>query len=91
MGSPVSSVIADIFMADFEETALNNYACPPHIWLRFVDDVLSVIQANQKATFLEHLNAQNKSVQFFLHGELDALVLGVQVFQESSFWVRLDD
>ena len=48
MGSPVSSVIADIFMADFEETALYNYACPPRIWLRFVDNVLSVIQANQK-------------------------------------------
>ena len=42
MGSPVSSVIADIFMADFEETALDNYACPPHIWLRFVVDVLPV-------------------------------------------------
>ena len=71
MGSPVSSVIADIFMADFEETALDNYACPPRIWLRFVDDVLSVIQANPKATFLEHLNAQNKSIQFTMEEELD--------------------
>ena len=58
-------------MADFEETALDNYACPPRIWLRFVDDVLSVIQANQKATFLEHLNAQNKSIQFTMEEELD--------------------
>ena len=68
MGSLVSSVIADIFTADFKETAVDNYAYPPRKWLRFMDDVLSVIQANQKATFLD---TQNKSIQFTMEEELD--------------------
>ena len=39
MGSPLSPILANIFMEDFEETALSNYHIKPKKWKRFVDDV----------------------------------------------------
>ena len=39
MNSPLSPILANIFMEDFEETALSNYHIKPKKWKRFVDDV----------------------------------------------------
>ena len=39
MGSPLSPIVANLFMEDFEEKTINSLPQKPRWWLRFVDDV----------------------------------------------------
>ena len=64
MGSPISPIVANIFMEDFETRALATSPCTPKIWKRFVDDAFTVIKKNQKEAFLDHLNSIHNSIQF---------------------------
>ena len=38
MGSPVSAVIANLYMESFEEQAITTSSYKPRIWKRYVDD-----------------------------------------------------
>ena len=38
MGSPVSAVIANLYMESFEEQAITTTSYKPRIWKRYVDD-----------------------------------------------------
>ena len=40
MGSPISSVVANIYMKFLEQEALVTTPTKPDIWLRYVDDTL---------------------------------------------------
>ena len=42
MGSPLSPVLANIFMEHFEQNALTNSALVPKLWKRYVDDIFAV-------------------------------------------------
>ena len=64
MGSPISPIVANIFMEDFEIRALVTSPCTPKIWKRFVDDAFTVINKNHKEAFLDHLDSINNSIQF---------------------------
>ena len=64
MGSPISPIVANIFMEDFENRSLATSPCTPKIWKRFVDDAFTVITKNQKEAFLDHLNSIHNSIQF---------------------------
>ena len=39
---PLFPVVADIFMSDLEERALDRFTDPPSVWYQFVDDIFSV-------------------------------------------------
>ena len=56
MGSPVSVVIATIYMEEFEEQAITNATCKPKIWKRYVDDTFSVLDRDDIYFQLLHLN-----------------------------------
>ena len=56
MGSPVSGVIATIYMEEFEEQAITNATCKPKIWKRYVDDTFSVLDREDIYFQLLHLN-----------------------------------
>ena len=70
MGSPVSSIVANIFMEDFEERVMADAAqIRPKVWNRFVDDVFSIIRRNSVEQFLQHLNKQDKNIVFTVEVE----------------------
>ena len=69
MGSPVSPVVANLFMTLLEETALATFVSPPSMWLRFVDDISSVIRRDAAEALLCHLNAQHQAIQFTIERE----------------------
>ena len=64
MGSPVSPIVANIFMEGFEDVALDFIDFAPRIWRRYVDDTFCVIQKDHVNTFKDHLNSVNSHIQF---------------------------
>ena len=73
MGSPVSPVVADIFMIDLENKAFASCApqMTPRIWYRFVDDIISIVKRKHASQLLEHLNLVNDRIQFTMETEED--------------------
>ena len=64
MGSPISPLIANIFMEEFEVKALQSCPNPPSMWLRFVDDTFVINQAELSQDLLQHINTQDPHIQF---------------------------
>ena len=72
MGSPISPVVANLFMpAKLEKRALASFAYPPRSWLRFVDDVFSIVRACAVKDLLNHLNSQDPAIEFTTEEEHD--------------------
>ena len=62
MGSPISPIVANLFMKDLEVKALSTAPTPPTLWKRFVDDTFIIIQRTHKETFLQHLNSIDDNI-----------------------------
>jgi len=58
MGSPVSAVISNLYMEDFEERAIATASYKPRIWKRYVDDTFKILGKDYVDGFLQHLNGQ---------------------------------
>ena len=63
MGSPLSPIIANIYMEEFETRALSTSPNPLTLWKRFVDDTFVVIQTAHKEEFFHHINSIEESIQ----------------------------
>ncbi|XP_068756315.1 uncharacterized protein [Montipora capricornis] len=69
MGSPVSTIMANMVMEDLEERALASLTNPPLFWKRFVDDVITTTKSGSTQTFLEHLNSVEPCILFTIERE----------------------
>ena len=70
MGSPVSPVVANIYMEMLEDLALKTKLAPK-IWKRYVDDTFRVIEKVNARYLLNHLNSLCHSIQFTIELEKD--------------------
>ena len=75
MGSPVSPVVANIYMEMFEELALRTATHPPRIWRRYVDDTFCVIKKMEVEGLLSHLNSLRPAITFTAEKEVDGKLL----------------
>ena len=69
MGSPVSSVVAILFMEHLETKALPSFHSTPKFWGRYVDDTLVIISRTCVQDFTEHLNDQHPAIKFTIDEE----------------------
>ena len=61
MGTPISPLIANLFMEEFEVKDLST-ALTPHVWLRFVDDTFLIQKAKHSQQLLHHINTQDTHI-----------------------------
>ena len=71
MGSPVSAVIASLYMERFEEQAITTSSYGPRIWERYVDDTFTILDRENLDDFLQHLNNQQPSIHLTMEKEKD--------------------
>ena len=66
MGSPLSPTIANIFMEDFENKALDTARLKPSLWIRYVDDTFTVWPHGEEylPEFIAHLNSITPGIKF---------------------------
>ena len=58
MGSPVSPIAANIFMEALEQKAIITapLECKPKLWLRYVDDILEIVNKDCIDQLTQHIN-----------------------------------
>ena len=64
MGSPVSPILCNLFMEDFEKQALASAPHPPAWWYRYVDDTHTKQKKCHADEFLSHINSINSHIKF---------------------------
>ena len=64
MGSPISPLIANLFMEEFEVKALSSAPYPPQLLLRYVDDTCIISKAEHSHQLLHHINNWDPHIQF---------------------------
>ncbi len=78
MGSPVSVIVANLFMEWLDTKAIATAAaaapidCKPKLWRRYVDDVLEIIQKDSTRNLTDHLNSVDPTGSIkFTYEEVD--------------------
>ena len=71
MGSPLSPIVANLYMEMFEKRDVDLFPLKPKRWKRYVDDtgVVWPHGINTLNHFLEHLNNQNNNIKFTMEIE----------------------
>ena len=64
MDSPISPLIANLSMEEFEVRTLNSCSHPLSLWLRFVDGTFVINKAEHRQLLLQHINNQDPHMQF---------------------------
>ena len=79
MGDPASSTTVEIYMQDYERTAITTALHPSKVWERFVDDVYSILKRTHLESFFHHIKNLHQSIKFTVeeesNGELYFLTL----------------
>lgn len=81
MGSPLSPIIANLFMEHFENIAMQSSHLRPKLWLRYVDDTFVIWphSADTLTAFLTHLNNIRPSIQFTMEKESNGTIAFLDV------------
>lgn len=69
MGGPTSSIVAEIFMLNFEALALSTADCTPKVWERHVDDCFLIIKEHYIQEFFDHINNLHPQIKFTIEKE----------------------
>ena len=79
MGSPLGPVIANVFMAELEQTILPNLIEDVKFWKRYVDDTFAFVKQDRIHAVLDCLNSYHPSIQFTHEMEEDGRIAFLDV------------
>ena len=84
MGSPLSPVIANLFMKDFKKKAIEQATHKPVCRFRYVDDTFVIwTHGQEKLTeFLNHLNRLHNKIQFTMEKEGHLAFLDLDIYRK---------
>ena len=71
MGSPVSPIVANLFMEWFEEKAIDTFQFEITIWRRYVDDTMVALCEDLLDDFTTHINSIHPAIKFTREEETD--------------------
>ena len=71
MGSPVSAVVANLYMEFFEKLALRSASAKSRLWNRSVNDTYCIVRKGTVEGLLDHLNSVRPSIRFTVEMEKD--------------------
>ncbi len=72
MSSPVSPIVANLYMERFERVALESYTgTPPSHWFRYVDDTLVKLNKGELVLFFAHISNVDSNIKFTQEGAQD--------------------
>lgn len=76
MGLPISPVIANLYMEQFEKWAIATCRTATKLWIRYVDDTFVIWPHGEGSLneFQDHLNNQHGSIQFTKEVEEDGKI-----------------
>ncbi|XP_063386884.1 uncharacterized protein LOC134672866 [Cydia fagiglandana] len=89
MGSPIAPVVANIFMEEFEQRALESCPHKPRLWWRYVDDVFAVVSHNDLDPLLVHLNERHAKIKFTIEKECNGALPFLDVLVQRDEHGRL--
>ncbi|BHF81286.1 hypothetical protein SprV_0702441600 [Sparganum proliferum] len=69
MGSPISSLAADLVLQELEKVAFSHYK--PAFWRRYLDDTFVIIEKDKLSGFQDLLNSIFPDIQFTVEDEED--------------------
>ena len=90
MGSPVSPVVANLYMEFLEQQAITTAPidCKPRLWKRYVDDILEIVRKDQVDNLTTHLNqtdpTDKKNMKVLYHFLIPSLCVNRTV--RLSYW-----
>ena len=70
MGSPVSPIVANLYIEYFEQKGLSTVPTP-RLWQRCVDDTFVIQKEIHKQDFLHHINSVYPAIQFTVKNNKD--------------------
>ena len=71
VGSPVSPVVANLYMDFFEDLALASTQVTFRMWKRYVDNTFSIVKRGTEGKFLHHFNSVCCAIKFTMEVEKD--------------------
>ena len=71
MGSPVRPIVANLYMEEIEDHAIQTAQTPPKTWKRYVDDISTLLKKSFVTAFHDILNPINPPILFPLEHERD--------------------
>ena len=87
MGSPVNSIVANLYMEYFERKALSTTSTP-RLWMRYVDDTFVIQWEDQKQTFLDHINKVDPAIKLTIEDNKES---GTIPFLDALFKPEADN